>query len=437
MGQDALNKSVEFMLQAALVDTGMYQEGWSLSEKRPRSPFKNAAGYLVTTVDLDFVRKKPKDSLGRTASQLETIKQALGVAGASKDKFAIYPWELTDPSEEIPDELIEPSIVSEDEGGEIDAESEAQAALADGSETIYDVSDYRPPEHLIGKSNREIEESEEFRGLYNLGPQIRIAVDALNMAIRSEFEWCSHILFQGSPSGGKSGLFAGFKKLVGEGGYLSLITPQLSKAGFEYLYLVKYRGKYHRVLFLEEVEKLGADALLALLPVMAEPHEVTKHQFRNHDRVPVKLLVIATANDIRKLRAMHGGALYSRFTTKIFVPRPDDPTMKRILNREVGVLNGNPRWVEKVMTLKNALGAKDPRTIISFLAGGQRLETHAYQDDLEVILAQMDEARRSAQAGDGWDDALPEDEGGSYEKSLATFINMINGKKPKRRAKGQ
>ena len=60
--------------------------------------------------------------------------------------------------------------------------------------------------------------------------------------------------------------------------------------------------------------------------------------------------------------------------------------MQKILEEKVRIINGNPDWVEKVMDLAyNKLKETNPRTIISYLDGGERLMDGSYVEDIMAI----------------------------------------------------
>ena len=78
---------------------------------------------------------------------------------------------------------------------------------------------------------------------------------------------------------------------------------------------------------------------------------------------------------------MLDGALASRCKNKIYFPRPTEETIKKILFRDVQENGGKIEWVEPALLLAKELNIDDPRVIISFLSGGDRLLDGSYQKD--------------------------------------------------------
>src|SRR5690606_31257476 len=71
------------------------------------------------------------------------------------------------------------------------------------------------------------------------------------------------------------------------------------------------------VLIIEEIEKCEESALRWLLGVMDSRGEIRRTNYRVGNQAKnVKMIVLASANDLGLLKTMMAGALYSRFTNK-------------------------------------------------------------------------------------------------------------------------
>jgi SpoVK/Ycf46/Vps4 family AAA+-type ATPase len=86
-------------------------------------------------------------------------------------------------------------------------------------------------------------------------------------------------------------------------------------------------------LFIEEIEKCVEDALRWLLGLMDIRGEIRRLNYRvGHEAKNVRMVVIASANNVKLLKTLLAGALYSRFQSKIYCPPPDRPSMEQILH---------------------------------------------------------------------------------------------------------
>ena len=132
----------------------------------------------------------------------------------------------------------------------------------------------------------------------------------------------------------------------------------------------------------------GAYALRWLLGVMDTRGEVRRTNYRVGNQARnVKMLVLATANDTNLLKSMMAGALFSRFSNRIYCPRPDREIMQRILEREVDSISGNRDWIEPALKLGfDEFKITDPRDIVTIATcGGDRLLTGQYQYDYRAM----------------------------------------------------
>jgi SpoVK/Ycf46/Vps4 family AAA+-type ATPase len=161
----------------------------------------------------------------------------------------------------------------------------------------------------------------------------------------------------------------------------------MTKAGV--IELVMESDTVPGVLFIEEIEKCPENDLRWLLGVMDVRGQIRRTNYRVGNQAKnVRMVVIATANDVNLLRTVMAGALYSRFQNKIYCAPPDRQIMEQILLREVKEIKGDPKWIEP--TLEFAVDKwcmDDPRDIITILScGGERLLSGKYQIDYEATM---------------------------------------------------
>ena len=106
------------------------------------------------------------------------------------------------------------------------------------------------------------------------------------------------------------------------------------------------------------------------------------HQVRK-----VHFLSLSTANDKEKFDLMMGGrtnypgALSSRFVHQLECPRPDKTQMRMILKRDIERFGGKLEWIDPCIELAEQIGTNDPRKVLGFLDGGDRLMDKSYQND--------------------------------------------------------
>jgi hypothetical protein len=106
-------------------------------------------------------------------------------------------------------------------------------------------------------------------------------------------------------------------------------------------------------------------------------------------------LVIVTVNNLPKFKGFHDGALASRFSQKVFFPRPNPDVLRLIGLREVRQHNGDERWVNKAMEIMEAEGTNDPRRLRAILTSGRRLMDGSAAKDIETMAAAL--AKESAE----------------------------------------
>src|SRR5579859_188106 len=229
------------------------------------------------------------------------------------------------------------------------------------------------------------EPGNHFQHIYGLGDQVEILMSAVQAAINSDMRNRFHVLLWGEPGCGKTEIVRSLASMLTAYGVtvLSLDATTTTEAGIRRRFL-EDRAPVPDVITFEEIEKVPQARLRWLLGIMDDRALLMQANFRNASSREVRALVVATANDLRRLDRMLAGALSSRFQVKLHCPRPSRELLARILAREVDRIGGSRRWVEPALAYcYDTRGISDPRTIIPVcLAGGNELMTGSYQDKL-------------------------------------------------------
>jgi len=205
-----------------------------------------------------------------------------------------------------------------------------------------------------------------FKGLYGLDGQIRMLMNALYHAVRSQGTCLSHAVLQGLPACGKSSIANAVANLVGEKSCLCLDATKTSRAGLERLFFNDL-PVVPPLIIVEEIEKSSPDDLLIYLGMCDFRQEIRKITNRGAFRRPINSLVIATCNSLDKFERLAAGALASRFSTCIHFPRPSTETIMLILSRysqDHGIINPP---IRQVLELAEEFHITDPRTLCSYL----------------------------------------------------------------------
>lgn len=246
-----------------------------------------------------------------------------------------------------------------------------------------------PGERNLGSINLEV--NGNFDHIYGRDPHIRLILDALNLAERTDFSKRSHSILYGLPGCGKSEICKAVADLIGIEGesYLWFDAPNMTRAGaVEQLMNISVVPP---ILFIEEIEKVDESALRFLLGIMDHRGEIRRTNYRVGNQFrEARMVVIATANNLKLLKGLMSGALYSRFQNRIYCPRPDREIMTRILRREVlsEEVKGKEEWIEPALQFcfdKHKIF--DPRIIVNdCLVGADRLLDGSYQKDREATM---------------------------------------------------
>lgn len=243
-----------------------------------------------------------------------------------------------------------------------------------------------------------------FGHIHERDPHIRLIHDSVMTYVNSARKTRSHVLLHGKPASCKTTLFESFKKFYEQDGETRVVFidgPTMSKAGLEnWLIELADTGTIPAVICIEEIEKQQMDNLLMLLSVMASGYAMKTNARVGRLSKLVEAMIWATCNDSTRIRKFRQGAIWSRFTHRLYCGRPSRETMVKILERKVKERGGDPRWVDAVIqfaydTHEKEFGAQitDPREIIGLLDGGRRLLDGSYQQDkIQLLKLEQEES---------------------------------------------
>ena len=263
--------------------------------------------------------------------------------------------------------------------------------------------DHAAKEEIKVKSNEPkrlgevcLEQGDHFSRLFNREHQIRRMHSALSLGQKTGWGKRQHCLFDGPPGCGKTEILLGCAAMLGKEGeaWRWFDATSMTKAGAVEELITS--PKVPPVLFVEEIEKCEESALRWLLGVMDSRGQVRRTNYRVGNQARnVRMIVLATANDVKALREMMHGALYSRFVNKIYCPRPDRDIMEMILKRDVAEIDGNPEWIEPALEFGfDKWKITDPRDVSNLcICGADGLLDGSAQKDYENTI-HPEEAKR-------------------------------------------
>lgn len=385
-GSEKINKQIDYLLNRAL--NSSRGKGWVVKHRRLREPVETPQGWEFVC-ELGLAKETGRGIGGEVEyKQWEQIKAMLAQAGAGA-KFADCPWVATFDGKDGP---VSVRVV--------ESEPE-QAAIADVKTEVvsdakaFDWNDYKIPDELL-TSDEALSSHPAFCDLYDIGPQIRTVLSAVQRAVDTGGRSRNHSVLFGEPGCGKTSTLQAVEKLFGAGSVLKLDATSSTKAGIEKLFFNDL-DKYPRLVFLEEAEKAPEDGLKLWLGALDERGELRKVNFRQTQVRSVEILFFCTANNKKAFDAMMAsgtkkdngdpepGALSSRCVNEIYFPRPNESTLRKILDKEIDTKGGDKAWVTPCLELAKELNVADPRKVKAFLTGGKRLLDGSFQADQRAI----------------------------------------------------
>lgn len=339
---------------------GQRGKGWTFSIGRLTLP-DPAADLKAYSCKITFSTTMNRASLEEKFPAIVKRLAEAGCAGTLKP----HPWRVIDPPGYVG--IAEQAVVEY-------ARTEELKVKAD-----------EPKE--LGSVNLEM--GNHFERMYGRDAQIRRVMDALLVSESTGWKKRANTLLDGNPGCGKTEIMLCTRGMLGEEGqaWWWLDATSMTKAGaLEMILESKYVPP---VLFVEEIEKCPEEMLRWLLGVMDTRGEIRRTNYRVGNQAKnVRMVVIASANNVKILKNMMSGALYSRFQNRVYCPEPDRVIARQILAREVAELKGRMEWIEPALQFGyDEWCIRDPRDLINIVRTGRNrlLDGTAQKDYVETM----------------------------------------------------
>lgn len=363
-----MKEQLSYIVQRAL--GGTRGKTWALHENFQIPTQKsNGEGYVYST-EIPFIRKGKSVDQDILNRQWDIIQEIANTAGKAKG------W----------------NVITKDINSQAARDlSSISEQLKKGPITLT----YTTPKEeektytkiQLPKIQNTINEDENFKHLYDRDAQISIVYSAIQAFIDSNHENRFHGVLYGAPACGKTEILRSFARWLGPEAVLNFDATSTTKAGAEKILLESQNVP--PILMVEEIEKTEEMSLRWLLGVLDHRGEIRKITNRMQAQRSVKLLCLATVNDMELFSRVMDGALASRFAHKIYCPRPNRHVLEKILQREINVHGGNQEWIKP--TLDFCLDTEqttDPRRIIAVcMSGKDKLLDGSYQEFLAKTMA--------------------------------------------------
>jgi hypothetical protein len=340
---------------------GARGQGWKFSiPSRPAPPCQDGDSW-VYKITVSFSTTSDRDSLAKKWPNIVKRFAAAGAAGNLKGS----PWKVIEP-----------------EGFEgVATKAKIEVAKATKRKELAE-----SPKKL---GDLNLEQNGHYDRIYGRTPHINRVIDALRLAKTTDWLKRTHTLLDGSPGSGKTEIMLATSEMIGEEGksWLWFDATSMTKAGV--IEIIMENDTVPGVLFIEEIEKCPENDLRWLLGIMDVRGQIRRTNYRVGNQAKnVRMIVIATANDVKLLKTVMSGALYSRFQNKVYCAPPDKEIMRQILLREIDEINGKLDWVEPALKFAvDKWGMNDPRDVITILSCGRdRLMNGSYQKDYEETM---------------------------------------------------
>lgn len=377
-GNETIQTQLDYLIGRAVAGN---RSQWKCEESTINEPERTGSTWTYDVL-LSFERQKSV-APDRLNNELDGILKFLNSAG-SGSKFKNFPWTIK-------------GVLPDWKSGELTTIDLPVAETDDVNEVIdfnraVPLDQIEFPDLLLYGSDDEIESHPAFRGIYGRAPYIRVLFSSIKTMKDTNGLRRNHCLLHGKPGTAKTSLFRGMQQVLGVGSYLNINANSATRAGIETIFLRRLKTiGVPPFIFIEEIEKTLEAILTVWLSILDERAEVRKITHHSVDKQEVRSLCFATANDkvlfdrLTGGRPGHPGALSSRFTKPLYVPRPDWNIMKRILLRDIDLYGGQYEWADKCIDIAKEIGTNDPRIVLSLLDGGDRLISGGYKEDIMQI----------------------------------------------------
>lgn len=379
---DTVRKQVDELLQGTLSGD---RKMWEVHECQKHAP-QHDGEWWNFRFTVTLVRRKGRKEI--TALSLSSEKRNLMEVLAQKcssTKFGKYPWEIKDTN-------ISWEETANITGGDSKTIEEFSVNDIVDFEQALTWDEIKIPDVLINGTDAEIERFPAFNGIFGRAAHIRVIFSSIKTMVDTKGMRRNHCMLWGLPACAKSQLMTGVQAVLGKGAFLSINGNSATKAGIETIFLKRLKETgTPPVCFIEEIEKTLEAILTVWLSILDDRAEVRKVTYHDQAKADARVLVIASANDkvlfdrLMGGRPKHPGAISSRFTKKLYVPRPDEAIMRKILARDIKLYGGKMEWIEPCIEIMRELQTNDPRTVLSLLDGQDRLLTGEYKTDILTI----------------------------------------------------
>lgn len=335
--------------------------GWTCSHKIDSPLIRGES--KVYLAHLTFKKERESD---RDESQMEEIIKIACQAAASHGKWSFIPSQSQTTKVETTTEV-------KDDEEEYDVEVQPKIQI----KSVEKPSEFPEIQTELGNN---------FDGIYDRDAQIQIIHSAIVAFKTSKKINKFHTVLYGEPACGKTQILESFYQTVGEDVAKKIDATSSTQAGIQKMLTDKsFRAS---ILIIEEIEKAEEKALRFLLALLDQRSEVRKITFRSNLDQRVDVLCLATVNDMEMFGRVMSGALASRFSNKLYCPRPSLEILRKILTREVIKVNGNEKWIDPTIEYCEEKGIRDPRTATTIcLCGQDKLLNGTYQEYLKKVEA--------------------------------------------------
>lgn len=400
---EKIKAQVEMLMGRGL--DGSRGKTWEGTYTEVRRPTQNDRGCWVFTYRIDFNKVSGQRGSEAEYKQWQEIKAMVEQTG-QHTRFAGQNWlvvAVDDNNTPAVGQSADPQTQADGPPIEPDNFDNVVSGITGIMTSLMGVREVQPfgiakkwgelvvPPELIGPdSDRHLAEHSAWKNLYGVNPQIRIVLSNIKRAQETDGESRNHAVLFGHAGCGKTTTMFALEQMFGSDSVLKLDATSTTKAGLEKLFFSDLT-EIPPLVFMEEAEKADPEALKIWLGALDDRGEIRKVNFRVNQLRAVKVLFICTVNNKAVFDRMMGsdgteaGALSSRCVTQVYYPRPSDAVLYQILDKEIREKGGNHDWIAPAIDIAKELGVTDPRTVRSYLAGGDRLLDGTYKRDWMAV----------------------------------------------------